>query len=122
MILAYLIKFRCFQNKAVRIITNSELRASVKAHYYNLGILKLPELYELEITELMHQRYRQNLLGHSFQLDQAMLPTISEILMKLCEIVELVILSKIIPISTNLVLGVKSYGPPKIVIFMFTQT
>ena len=41
--------------------------------------------------------------------------------MKLWEIIELVILSKMIPISTNLVQGAKSYGPPKIAIFGFTQ-
>ena len=41
--------------------------------------------------------------------------------MKLREIIELVILSKMIPISTNSVQGVKSYGSPKIAIFVFTQ-
>ena len=44
-----------------------------------------------------------------------------QILMKLREIIELVILSKMIPISTNLVQGIESYGPPKIAIFVFTQ-
>ena len=54
------------------------------------------------------------------QLDRPCNPP-SQILMKLREIIELVILSKMIPKSPNLVLGVKSYGPPKIAIFVFTQ-
>ena len=45
----------------------------------------------------------------------------SQILMKLREIIELVILSKMIPISTNLLQGIESYGPPKIATLVFTQ-
>ena len=58
---AYLTKIQCLRNKVVRLITNSELRASINTYYFKLGILKLPELYKLEIAKLMHQRYQQNL-------------------------------------------------------------
>ena len=45
----------------------------------------------------------------------------SQILMKLRGIIELVILNKMILISTNSVQEVKSYGPSKIAMFVFTQ-
>ena len=58
----YLIKPERLQKKAVHMIPNSELRAQINSHYLKLEILKLPELYELEIAKLMLQQYRQNLL------------------------------------------------------------
>ena len=61
----YLTKLQHLQNKAVRIVTNSKLRVSISPHCFILRILKLPELYKLEIAKLMHQHRKQNLL-HCF--------------------------------------------------------
>ena len=57
----YLTKLQRVKNKAVRIITNSELRASINPCLLNSVIIKVLELYKLEIAKLMHQRHKQNL-------------------------------------------------------------
>ena len=57
----YLTKLQRLQNKAVRIITNSELRASINPCLFKSVIIKVLELYKLEIAKLMHQRHKQNL-------------------------------------------------------------
>ena len=57
----YLSKLQPVQNKAVRITTNSELRASINTCLLKSGIIKVLELYKFEIAKLMHQRHKQNL-------------------------------------------------------------
>ena len=57
----YLTKLQRLQNKAVRIITNSELRALINPCLFKSVIIKVLELYKLEIAKLMHQRHKQNL-------------------------------------------------------------
>ena len=78
----YLTNLQRVQNKAVRIITYSELRASINPCLFKSVIIKVFELYKLEIAKLMHQRHKQNLpvasqnfsnhfpLYMSIQLDQ----------------------------------------------------
>ena len=61
----YLIRLQRLQNKAIRIITDSKLRISTNSQYYKLGILKLPELYTMEIAKLMHQ-YSHHTLSQPF--------------------------------------------------------
>ena len=58
---SYLNRLQRLQNKAIKIITDSKLRMSSNPQYYKLGILKLPELYTLEIAKLMHQYSHHNL-------------------------------------------------------------
>ena len=58
----FLTKLQRLQNKAVCIITNSEIRASINFRYFKLGNLILPELHKLESARLMHPRYKQILL------------------------------------------------------------
>ena len=79
-----------------------------------LPMQKMAEAFEKLLAEF------ENLGSFFVNLPRPCNPP-SQILMKLWEIIELVILSKMIPISTNLVLEVKSYGRPKIAIFVFTQ-
>ena len=57
----YLSKFQTLQNKAIRIITNSDLRTPTTPKYRNLKILKITELYTFEIAKLMHQRSKNSL-------------------------------------------------------------
>ena len=57
----YLPKLQRVQNKAVRIITNCELRASINSCLFKLVILRVLELYKFKIAKLMHQRHKQNL-------------------------------------------------------------
>ena len=61
----YLTKLQRIQNKAVHIITNSELRASIIPCLFKLVIIKVPQLYKWEIAKLMHQCHKQNFL-HCF--------------------------------------------------------
>ena len=46
------------QNKAIRVISNSSIKTSITPQFYKLGVLKIHELYELEIAKLMHQHSR----------------------------------------------------------------
>ena len=52
---SYLDRSQRLQNKAMQIITNSTLKMCIYPQYHKLEILKLPELYILEIAKLMHQ-------------------------------------------------------------------
>ena len=54
-------KLQTLQNKAIRIITNSDIRTPITPKYYELGILKLSDLYTYEIAKLMHQHSRHTL-------------------------------------------------------------
>ena len=57
----YLTKLQRVQNKAIHIITNNELRASINPCLFKSVILKVLELYKFEIAKLMHQRHKPNL-------------------------------------------------------------
>ena len=57
----YLNTLKRLQNKALRIITKSSLRESMTPHYFKLQILKLEDLYKLEVAKFMHQ-FSQNKL------------------------------------------------------------
>ena len=57
----YLSKLQTLQNKAIRIITNSNLRTPITPKYRNLKILKITELYTFEIAKLMHQHSKNSL-------------------------------------------------------------
>ena len=61
----YLSKLQTLQNKAIRIITNSDLRTPITPKYRNLKILKITELYTFKIAKLMHQ-HSKNFLPLSF--------------------------------------------------------
>ena len=49
------------QKQAVRIITHSNSKALTKPLFYKLQILKLHDLYTLEIAKLMHRLYNNSL-------------------------------------------------------------
>ena len=51
---SYLDKLQKFQNKAVRIITNSQIRTPITPKFHKLGILKICDLYTYEIAKIMH--------------------------------------------------------------------
>jgi len=55
---SYLIKLQRLQNKAIRIITNSD-QMFISPNYFILEILKIPELYRLEIAKLTPQHSKQ---------------------------------------------------------------
>ena len=57
----YLSKLQTLQNKAIRIITNSDLRTPIIPKYRSLKILKITELYTFEIAKLMHQHSKNSL-------------------------------------------------------------
>ena len=48
-------KLQLLQNKAIRIICNSNNFSSVTPLYFELGILKIDELFKFKIGKLMHQ-------------------------------------------------------------------
>ena len=52
---SYLTKLQKLQNKAIRIITKTNIRSSVTPQFRKLGILKISELYTFETAKLMHQ-------------------------------------------------------------------
>ena len=54
-------KLQLLQNKAIRVICNSNRFSSVTPLYFELGILKINELFKFEIAKLMHQ-HSHNLL------------------------------------------------------------
>ena len=57
----YLSKLQTLQNKAIRIITNFDLRTPIIPKYRNLKILKITKLYTFEIAKLMHQHSKNSL-------------------------------------------------------------
>ena len=57
----YIYKIQRLQNKAIRIITNSNARASANPLYRKLGILKVSDLYKFEIAKIMYQHSKQSL-------------------------------------------------------------
>ena len=57
----YTQKLQLLQNKAIRVICNSNRFSSVTPLYFELGILKINELFKFEIGKLMHQ-HSHNLL------------------------------------------------------------
>ena len=50
-----LIKLKRLQNKALRIISKTKIRGRITPQYYKYEILKLEDLYNLEIAKLMYQ-------------------------------------------------------------------
>ena len=61
----YLSKLKRLQNKAVRIISRTSIKDRITPNYHRLEILKLDDLYTLEIAKLMYQ-FTQNKLPDSF--------------------------------------------------------
>ena len=57
----YTQKLQLLQNKAIRVIRNSNRFSSVTPLYFEFGILKINELFKFEIGKLMHQ-HSHNLL------------------------------------------------------------
>ena len=55
------VKLQRLQNKAIRIITNSNMHSPITPKFHNLAILKIFELYDLEIAKIMHQHSKQAL-------------------------------------------------------------
>ena len=68
---SYLSKLQSLQNKAVRIISNSKLKAPFAPQFKKLAVLKVINLYNLELGKIMHQHSTQilpscfNTLFHS---------------------------------------------------------
>ena len=60
----YLDKLQIFQNKAIRVITNTDRRSSFTPQFRNLNVLKIADRYT-EIAKLMHQ-YSKNMLPSCF--------------------------------------------------------
>ena len=58
---SYLVKLQRLQNKAIRIITNSDIHSPTKPKFHNLGILKISELYDFESAKIMHQHTKETL-------------------------------------------------------------
>ena len=58
-------KLQSLQNKAIRIISNTNRRSSITKQYHNLGVLKIIDLYTYEVAKLMHQNTLQK-LPHCF--------------------------------------------------------
>ena len=61
----YLSKLKRLQNKAVRIISRTSIKDRITPNYHRLEILKLDDLYTLEIAKLMHQ-FTPNKLPDTF--------------------------------------------------------
>ena len=57
---SYLSKLQILQNRAIRIITNSDIRA-LTSLFNKLGILKLSDLYTYETAKIMHQHFNKAL-------------------------------------------------------------
>ena len=56
-----LMKLQHLQNKIVRYMTHTHRFSNVDEKYKNLGILKINDLYTLEIAKLMHKSYNKKL-------------------------------------------------------------
>ena len=54
-------KLQILQNKAIRIITNSNIRASISPQFSKLGVLKLSDLYTYETVNITHQHFNNAL-------------------------------------------------------------
>ena len=54
-------KLLSLQNKAVKLIGGGLSRDSVTPLYYQLGILKLPDLFKFEIGKFVHAHFKNNL-------------------------------------------------------------
>ena len=61
----YLSKLKRLQNKAVRIISRTSIKDRITPNYHRLEILKLDDLYTLEIAKLMYQ-FAPNKLPDTF--------------------------------------------------------
>ena len=57
--LPYLSKLQSFQNKAVRIISYSKFKAPSTPQFKKLAVLKIIDLYNLELGKIMHCNSRQ---------------------------------------------------------------
>ena len=64
---SYLHYISIFQNKAVKIITGTKPDTSANPSYTNLKILKFHELYQFEVTKIMHILYHKQ---HPSNLNQ----------------------------------------------------
>ena len=61
----YLNKPQILQNKAIRIITNSDRHSFITPQFRNLNVLAIADRYSYEIVKLMHQ-YSKNMLPPCF--------------------------------------------------------
>ena len=61
----YMSKLKRLQNKAVRIISRTSIKDRITPNYHRLEILKLDDLYTLEIAKLMYQ-FTQHKLPDTF--------------------------------------------------------
>ena len=61
----YLSKLKQSQNKVIRIISRTSIKDKITPNYHRLEILKLDDLYALEIAKLMYQ-FTQNKLPDTF--------------------------------------------------------
>jgi len=55
------------QNKAVKTITHINWKSSPSPSYHYLNILKLDQLYKLEVSNIMHSLYFKQ---HPYNLSQ----------------------------------------------------
>ena len=62
----YLNEIKVNMNKIIRAITNSSRYSSLSPLYKKLNVLKLTEIYELELAKFMHQ-LQNNKLPKLFQ-------------------------------------------------------
>ena len=65
LIILILSKLKRLQNKAVRIISKTSIKDRITPNYHRLEILKLDDLYTLEIAKLIYQ-FTQNKLPDTF--------------------------------------------------------
>ena len=62
---SYIEKLNILQNKAVKLIGGGNYLDRATPYYSKLNILKLPDLYKLEIAKFVH-RFMHNTLPQSF--------------------------------------------------------
>ena len=58
---SYLTNMKHLQNKALRITSNSNYRASITPTYHKLHISKISDMYKFELAKLTHQHSRNSL-------------------------------------------------------------
>ena len=57
---SYLSRIASLQNKAVKIISGANYQESANPYYKDLNILKVTDLYKLEVAKLMHRCVHNN--------------------------------------------------------------
>ena len=56
---SHLVKLQRIRNKAVRVISSSNVRSPITPQFHKLSLLKIADLYSLEIAKVMHQCSKQ---------------------------------------------------------------